>query len=50
MDERHDHRVQVVEEHQQVETQLDERLLLVHVKLAEDLGSIQQVVLIKNPT
>ena len=48
-DQGHNHAVQVEEEHQQVETQLDERLLLVHVQLAEDLSRIQQVLVLVDP-
>jgi hypothetical protein len=43
------HRVEVEEEHQKVETKLDERLLLVHVELPEDLRGIEQVLLLEDP-
>jgi hypothetical protein len=42
-DKSNNHAVEVKEEHDQMEAELDERLLLVDVQLAEDLGSIQQV-------
>lgn len=45
-DESHNHAVEVEEEHQEVETQLDERFLLVHIQLAENLGRIQQVLVV----
>ena len=48
-DQGHNHAVQVEEEHQEVETQLDERFLLVHVQLAEDLSRIQQVLVLVDP-
>ena len=44
-----DHRVEVEEEHQKVETKLDERLLLVHVELPEDLRGVEQVLVLKDP-
>ena len=63
------HAVEVEEEHQEVETQLDERFLgsdrgsalrdsarepnktnlLVHVQLAENLGRVQQVLILVDP-
>ena len=45
-----DHRVEVEEEHQKVETKLDERLLLVHVELPEDLRGVAQVLVLEDPT
>ena len=48
-DEGNDHGVEVEEEHEQVETELDERLLLVHVQLPEDLGSVEQVLVLEDP-
>ena len=45
-----DHRVEVEEEHQKVETKLDERLLLVHVELPEDLRGVEQVLVLEDPT
>lgn len=41
----HDHSVQVKEEHQQMETQLEETFLLVLGQSSENLCGIQQVVL-----
>jgi gamma-glutamyl phosphate reductase len=32
-----------------VETKLDERLLLVHIKLPEDLRSVEQVLVLEDP-
>ena len=49
-DQSDDHRVEVEEEHQQVETELDERLLLVHVELPEDLRGVEQVLVLEDPT
>jgi hypothetical protein len=48
-DQSDDHGVEVEEEHKQVETKLDERLLLVHVKLPEDLRGIKQVLVLEDP-
>jgi hypothetical protein len=48
-DQSDDHRVEVEEEHQKVETKLDERLLLVHVELPEDLRGIEQVLVLEDP-
>jgi hypothetical protein len=48
-DQSNDHGVEVEEEHKQVETELDERLLLVHVKLPEDLRSVEQVLVLEDP-
>jgi hypothetical protein len=75
-DEGNDHAVQIEEEHEKVESQLDERLLkshtqelaggsrgrcapnrpkgvaaylLVHIQLAEDLGRVQQVLVVVDP-
>jgi len=45
-DERDNHGVEVEEEHEQVEAELDEALLLVHVELAEDLGGVEQVLVL----
>lgn len=47
-DQGNDHAVQVKEKHQEVETKLDERFLLVHVELAEDLGRIQEVLVLED--
>lgn len=47
-DERDNHGVEVKEEHEQVEAQLDEGLLLVHVKLAEDLCRVEQVLVFED--
>lgn len=44
-----DHGVEVEEEHQQVEAELDEGFLLVHVQLPEDLGSVEQVLVLEDP-
>jgi hypothetical protein len=33
-----------------VETKLDERLLLVHVELPEDLRGVEQVLVLEDPT
>jgi hypothetical protein len=49
-DQSDDHRVKVEEEHQQVETKLDEGLLLVHVELPEDLRGVEQVLVLEDPT
>jgi hypothetical protein len=43
------HAVEVEEEHEQVEAQFDERLLLVHVELAEDLGGVEEVLVFEDP-
>ena len=48
-DQSDDHAVEVEEEHKQVETKLDERLLLVHVKLPEDLRGVKQVLVLEDP-
>jgi gamma-glutamyl phosphate reductase len=48
-DQSNDHGVEVEEEHKQVETKLDERLLLVHVKLPEDLRGVKQVLVFEDP-
>lgn len=45
-DQSHDHSVQVEEEHQQVEAQLDERLLFVPRQSPENLSSVKQVVFV----
>lgn len=44
-----DHRVEVEEEHEQVKAELNERLLLVHVQLAEDLRRVEEVLVIEYP-
>ena len=44
-----DHAVEVEEEHQQVETKLDERFLLVHIKLPEDFSRIQEMLVLEDP-
>lgn len=46
-DQSHDHSVQVEEEHQQVESQLGEALLLVLGQCSEDLSGVQQVVFLE---
>nr|POF02503.1 hypothetical protein CFP56_58134 [Quercus suber] len=48
--ERDDHRVQVEEEHEEVETEFYERFFLVDVEFAEDLGRVEQVLLVEDPT
>lgn len=48
-DESYNHRVEIEEEHQQVETQLDERLLLMDVELAEDLSRVKEMLVFKDP-
>ena len=48
-DQSDDHRVEVEEEHQKVETELDEGLLLVHVELPEDLRGVKQVLVLEDP-
>lgn len=48
-DQGHDHGVEVEEEHEQVEAELDEGLLLVHVQLAEDLGRVEEVLVLEDP-
>lgn len=47
-DQSDDHGVEVEEEHEQVEAELDEGLLLVHVQLAEDLGRVQEVLVLED--
>jgi hypothetical protein len=47
-DQSHDHRVQVEEEHEQVESQLDERFLLMHVQFAENLGRVEEVLVFED--
>lgn len=48
-DQSHNHRVEVEEEHQQVESQFDKRLLLVDIEFAENLGRVEEVVLLHDP-
>ena len=48
-DQSNDHAVKVEEEHKQVEAKLDERLLLVHIKLPEDLRGVKQVLVLEDP-
>lgn len=48
-DESDNHGVEVEEEHEQVETELDEGLLLVHVQLSEDLSGVEQVLVLEDP-
>lgn len=48
-DQSNDHGVKVEEEHEQVETKLDERLLLVHVELPENLGGVEEVLVLEDP-
>ena len=48
-DESNNHAVEVEEEHEQVETKLDEGLLLVHVQLPEDLRGVEQVLVLEDP-
>lgn len=47
-DERDNHGVEVEEEHQQVETQLDERFFLVHVQFAEDLCCVEKMLVFED--
>jgi hypothetical protein len=47
-DEGDNHTVEIEEEHQQVETKLDERFLLVHIKLPEDLCRIQEMLVLED--
>ena len=47
-DEGDDHGVEVEEEHEQVEAELDEGFLLVHVQLAEDLGRVEEVLVFED--
>ena len=49
LNEGNDHLVEVEEEHQQVEAELDEGLLLMNVQLPEDLGCVQQVRVLDDP-
>ena len=48
-DKRDDHAVEVEEEHEQVEAELDERLLLVDVEFAEDLRGVEEVLVFEDP-
>ena len=48
-DEGDNHAVEVEEEHEQVETKLDEGLLLVHVELPEDLRRVQKMLVFEDP-
>lgn len=45
-DKGNDHAVEVEEEHQKVETKLDEGFLLVYIELAEDLGRVKKVLVV----
>jgi hypothetical protein len=47
-DKSNDHAVEVKEEHDQVETQLEERFLLVDIELAENLSRIEEVSVVNN--
>lgn len=47
-DQSNNHAVKVEEEHQEAEAKLDERFLLVHIQLAEDLSRIQEVLVVVN--
>ena len=46
--ERDDHGVEVEEEHEKVEAELDERLLLMNVEFAEDFGRVEEVVFLED--
>jgi hypothetical protein len=48
-DQRNNHAVQVEEEHEQVEAELDEALLLVHVQFSEDLSRVEEVLVVEDP-
>ena len=48
--ERDNHAVEVEEEHNEVEAQLDERLFLVDVQFSEDLGRVQQMLVVHDST
>ena len=48
-DESNDHAVEVEEEHEQVKAELEEGLPLVRVELAEYLGRVQEVLILKDP-
>lgn len=50
LNEGNDHLVEVKEEHEQVETELDEGLLLMNVQLPKDLGCVQQMRVLDDPT
>lgn len=50
LDQGDDHAVQVEEEHDEVEAELDEGLLLMDVEFPEDLGRVQEVGVVNNPT
>ena len=45
----HNHGVQIEKEHEQMETELDEGLALVDVQFAEDLGRVEEVLIVKDP-
>ena len=47
-DECDNHAIQIEEEHQEVEAEFDERLLLVHVQLPEDLCSVEEVLIFED--
>lgn len=47
-DQRDDHAVEVEKEHDQVEPEFDERLLLVPIQGAENFGSIQEVCIVED--
>lgn len=49
LNEGNDHLVEVEEEHEQVEAELDEGLLLMDVQLPEDLSGVQQVRVLDDP-
>jgi hypothetical protein len=48
LDESDNHAVEVEEEQHEVEAELDERFLLVHVKFPEDLGGVEQVRVVED--
>jgi len=47
-DQGNDHRVEVEEEHDKMETELDERFLLVDVEFSEDLSGIQKMCVVND--
>jgi hypothetical protein len=46
---RDDHAVQVEEEHDEVEAELEKAFLLVHVQFPEDLGRVEEVLVVHDP-
>lgn len=47
-DQGNDHRVEVEEEHDKMETELDEGFLLVDIELSENFGGIKKMCVIDN--